>query len=122
MNGYLWKIRFVSPDAPILEDRTGRMTVATTDPSILTVNLSSDLKGDFLMTVLIHELGHCALWSFGFIDYIHSMTYPEYWVEMEEFMCNLLADYGLMIFRTAYRSLGYQAWKMIPEAFNKYSA
>lgn len=122
MNGYLWKIRFVERDDPSLVDRTNTLTVATTDPVTLTVNLSEELTGDFLMTVFIHELGHCALVSFGFLDRIRKWTRPEHWVDMEEFICNFLADYGLRIFRTAYKKMGYEAWKVIPEEFEKYIA
>lgn len=74
------------------------------------------------MTVFIHELGHCALWSFGFLDYIRYMVYPEYQIEMEEFICNFLADFGMRIFRVAFKTMGYDAWKVIPQAFEQYVA
>ena len=119
MNGYLWRIRFVEPNDQRLVDRTNTLTVATTNPKSLTVCLSTALRGDFLMTVFIHELGHCALYSFDLLDKIRRMVYPEYWIEMEEFICNFLADFGTQIFRTAYRSMGYDAWKLIPQAFEK---
>lgn len=119
MNGYLWRIRFVDPMSPQLVDRTNRQTVATTDPLNFAICISNKLYGDFLMTVFIHELGHCALFSYGFIPYIHKMTKKEYWIEMEEFICNLLADYGLNIFRIAYKTMGYNAWKKIPEEMEK---
>lgn len=116
MNGYLWKIRFVNPDDPELVDRTNILRVATTNPKDLVINLSNQLRGDFLMTVLVHELGHCALWSFGLLREIHRMTYPEYWIDMEEYFCNFLADYGLKVFKIAYKTIGYDAWKKIPPA------
>lgn len=114
MNGDSWKVRFVSQNDRMLVDRTGILTVATTDPKTKTVYLSEQLRGDFLMTVFIHELGHCALYSFNLLEKIHRMTYPECWIEMEEFICNLLADYGLKIFRIAFSNMGYEAWKIIP--------
>ncbi len=122
MNGYLWKVQFVDPNDSMLVDRTNRLTVATTDPSTHTVYLSNQLNGDFLMTVFIHELGHCALYCFDLLDRIHRMVYPEYWIEMEEFICNFLADYGLKMFKIAYKTLGYDAWKVIPSEFEKYIA
>ena len=106
----------------MLVDRTNTLTVATTDPSTMTVYLSDRLQGDFLMTVFIHELGHCALYSFGFLDKIRRWVKPQYQIKMEEFICNFLADYGLMIFRTAFRTLGYEAWKIIPGEFEKIAA
>lgn len=122
MNGYLWIIAVVSTNDQKLVDRTGKLTVATTDPKTHTVYLSEILYGDFLMTVFIHELGHCALWSFNLIPMIHRMVKREYWVDMEEFICNFLADYGLSIYQIAYKSLGYKAWQIIPTEFEKYIA
>lgn len=119
MNGYLWKVRFVDHNIPELVDRTDTLRVATTNPKTLTVSLSEELKGDFLMTVFIHELGHCALWSFGLMQKIHKMVLPEYWIDMEEFICNFLADYGFQVFKIAYKTMGYEGWKKIPEAFEK---
>lgn len=119
MNGYLWKFRFISPNDERLVDRTETLRVATTDPEDLCVYLSSELHGDFLMTVVIHELSHCALYSFHLIDTIHKYTKREHWIDMEEFICNFLADYGLQIFKIGYQNVGYRAWEYIPNAFEK---
>lgn len=119
MNGYLWKIRFVNEDDQVLMERTGRKTIATTDPIELTINLSDRLTGDELMTVFLHELGHAAMVSYHLIPKIHEMTKREYWIDMEEFICNFLADFGFKIFTTAFDKLGYDAWKLIPKEFDK---
>lgn len=119
MNGDRWNVSFVNGRSPKLVDRTNVLTVATTDPKTMTVYLSDRLRGDFLMTVFIHELGHCALYSFGFMEKIRKMVRPEYWVEMEEFICNFLADFGLGIFRIAYSTMGYEAWRVIPQELKK---
>lgn len=122
MNGDRWEVRTVKARDPMLVDRTNTLTVATTDPKTKTVYLSESLHGDFLMTVFIHELAHCALYSFGLLNEIHRMTKPKYWIEMEEFICNFLSDFGLRIFRIAFSTLGYDAWKIIPMEFEKYIA
>lgn len=119
MNGDFWKVIFVNGHSPMLVDRTGKLTVSTTDPKRMTVFISEKLEGDFLMTVFIHELGHCALYSYGLLEEIHRMVYPEYWVEMEEFICNFLADFGYNIYKTAFRILGYDAWRVIPIEYEK---
>lgn len=118
MNGYSWKTRFVPANSPMLVDRTDTLTIATTDPETLTVYLSTELSGDLLMTVLIHELGHCAMYSYGLLDFIRRRVEPRYWIDMEEFICNFLADYGLRIFKVAFKTLGYEAWKLIPQTFD----
>ena len=119
MNGYHWRVRRVWPNSPMLIERKGNRTVATTDTDDLTVNLSSQLEGDFMIRVLLHELGHCALFSYGLIEEIHRMVYPEYWVDAEELICNIIADYGFKIFAVGFQVMGYDAWKIIPPEFEK---
>lgn len=122
MNGDLWHVKIVGPYSPKLVDRTGKLTVATTDPVTFCVYLSDRLSGDFFNTVLIHELGHCAMISFNLIDYIRFHVPQKYWIDMEEFMCNFIADYGLKIFRTAYSLFGNDALSIVPKEIERYIA
>lgn len=119
MGDILWRVVFVSPDSQELVDRTGHHTVATTDPSSHRVCLSNELRGSFLLRVLVHELGHCAMISYELISEIHRMVLPEHWIEAEEWCCNLLADYGLKVFSIAFETLGYDAWQAIPKELEK---
>lgn len=114
LNNILWKIELVSPNDQMLVDRTGTRTVGTTDPVTKTLYLANNLSEDFLLRVLVHELGHCAIISFGLTRDIHRMVRPECWIEAEEWLCNYLCDYGLIIFETAYKLYGKTAWKYIP--------
>ena len=98
MNGYRWRVLFDSPYSPNFIDRTGKLCVATTDPRTRTIYLSNRLAGDFLHTVLIHELGHCALFSYNLLSDVHNAIPPQLWIEAEEWICNLLADYGEEMF------------------------
>lgn len=98
MNGDRWQVEFVHPLSPLLVDRTNRRTVATTDPKTRMVHLSWNLGGSFLSRVLVHELSHCAMISFGLLKAIHRMVKPEYWIDAEEWICNYIADYGGGIF------------------------
>lgn len=117
MNGYLWEIEWVNPFNDMLIDRTNKRTVATTDPVYHKVYLSNKLEGDFLMRVFIHELGHCALISYHLLEELHDFVYPDRWIDAEEWACNLLADYGFRIFSVAFQTMGYEAWKEIPKAY-----
>lgn len=101
MNGIWWSIKFVNPTNPILIDRTGNMTIACTDPVTKRVFISNNVKGELYYKVLLHELGHCAMVSYNLLNEIHMMVKPEYWIEMEEFICNFIAVYGLKISTTA---------------------
>lgn len=97
MNGVIWKIYYVEPSNPILIDRTNRRTVACTDPTTKRIYISNGIPKDEYQKVLKHELCHCALISFGLQDYIYKMARPEYRIDLEEFVCNIIADYGLEI-------------------------
>lgn len=103
MNGYFWRVSFVAMNSSYLIDRTGSRRVATTDPDTLCIYLSDELKGanSFLRTVLVHELGHAAMFSYGLLPAIHSFVKPDQWIEAEEWVCNFIADYGDGIFNIA---------------------
>ena len=122
MNGYLWRVYFVDPNSDLLVDRTGTLTLATTDPTTYCIYLSDQLVGRKLHTVLIHELGHCTMISFHLLDEIHRMVKPKYWIEAEEAVCNFIANYGLMIFRTAYDILGESAWSYVAKELERFVA
>lgn len=83
------------------------------------LHLSNELRGKFLTKVLLHELGHCTIFSFNLLDDIHRMVLPKYWFEAEEWVCNFIADYGESIFGVAYSILGEDAWALIPYELEK---
>lgn len=111
----------MSPDSDCLIDRTGQMRVATTDPKEYKIFLSEQLLKDkeFLLRVLIHEIGHCVIFSYDLFDEIHKMVYPEYWIEAEEFICNFIADYGLTVFAIARSYLGDYAINIVPKELER---
>lgn len=113
MNGIFWRVETVVPDSPYLIDRTNQSRLATTDPVTNCIYLSTDIPEDMIERVLVHELGHCAIFSYDLFDYLHSMVKPEYWVEIEEWVCNFIADYGMMIFSIAKTVLKDDALKIV---------
>lgn len=115
MNGIIWTVYFVGSDSVYLIDRTGKRTVATTDTRTKSVYLSEELYGEFLKKVILHELGHCALYSYGLLDDIRRLASPRKWVEVEEYICNLISDYGEIIFSSLYKLYGLESWKKIPD-------
>ena len=90
----------------MLVDRTGTRTVATTDPHTHTVYLSDSLSGDFLVRVVIHEMGHVCMVSYGLTDQIRALARPERVIEAEEWICNFIADYGFEAFIAAEKVTG----------------
>lgn len=119
LNGIIWKVRFVDPSSHYLIDRTKSKRLATTDPNTRTIYLSSSLEGNMLNKVLLHELGHCVMFSFGLLEDIHRVVPPTLWIQAEEWVCNFLADYGRQIFSIAYSILGEDAWLYVPYKLEK---
>lgn len=114
MNGYLWCVKRVPYSSPMLIEKTGSRVVATTDPIDRTVYLLDTLNGDFLNTVLLHELGHVVMFSYGLLGDIHRAVPRYLWIDAEEWVCNFIADYGRQIFQIASDVLGDEAWSFIP--------
>ena len=114
LGGDIWWIKLVDANDPILIDRTGVLTLGVTDPMTMCVYISRELPEDMMTRVLIHEIGHCAIFSFNLLPDIHRLAKKRYWLEAEEWVCNFIADYGLAIFEAAYSTLGLSAWTAIP--------
>ena len=88
INGKTWHIRLVRSDSHMLMRSDGSYTVGMCDRTTQTIYISALLQGKFLRKVLIHEVCHSAMFSYG-ID----MS-----VEQEELFCDLVATYGDEIF------------------------
>ena len=114
LNNYIWKVREVPANSPYLVDRQGVLMVATTDPDELCIFVSEKLQGDFKKRVIAHEMGHATCFSFGLLPEIWECCYPEKRIQMEEFICNFVADYGENIFMLTYRILGDEALERLP--------
>ena len=114
LNGEKWYVVRVEPNSSALIDRTGRLTVATTEPQSHLICLSRALEGDDLARVMVHEIAHACMVSFGLMDEIARWARPERRIEAEEWCCNFLADYGMTVFRAAYALVGPMAWDVLP--------
>lgn len=108
MNGDLWRVQFVSSQDDVLIDRTGSRTLGVSDYSTHIISIANNLHGELLNRVFIHELGHCVMFSYGLLPELHRMVKKRYWVEAEEFVCNILADYSHFVIGTARDVLGNQ--------------
>ena len=80
INSIHWVLEYVNPYNPFLIDRTGRLTLGTTDQITKRVYVSNGLKGFMLRT--------CSLCS----DDLHRMVKPECLLEAEENLYNFIKD------------------------------
>ena len=114
MNGLHWSVRWANPTDPILVDRTNVLTCAVTDPDTMTIYLSNQLSGNFLTTVVLHELSHAMMVSYGYLEQIHRYCKKRYWIDMEELIANLIAQQAEEIFERAYDIVGDEAIQFVP--------
>ena len=119
VDGDWWRVRRVGRGSPRLIGRTGLRCLATTDPGEMAVWLDESLSGDMLDRVLVHEMGHCVIWSYDLIGELRRMARPSHWLEAEEWVCNFVADYGLTIFESARSVLGRDAVIKMPAAISR---
>ena len=114
MNGLRWRVRFTYPADPVLVDRTGTLTIGVTDSATMTIYLSNELRGSFLTTVVLHELSHAMMVSYGYLDIIHKYCKKRYWIDMEELIANLISQQAKEIFERAYDIVGDEAIRFVP--------
>lgn len=119
LNGHLWRVIFVDPASTYLIDKTRQHRLGVTNPKTNTIFLAANLKGALLARVLLHELSHCVMVSYGLVDDIHGMVVPERWADAEEWVCNFMANYATLIFNTVYDILGDYAWMAVPYELEK---
>ena len=84
INGKTWYIRLVQSNSHMLMRSDRSYTVGMCDRETQTIYVSDALHGRFLRKVLLHEICHSAMFSYG-ID----MS-----VDQEELFCDLLSTYG----------------------------
>ena len=84
INGITWYMIRVRSGSPMLMRSDGSITVGMCDRETQTIYISDALHGRFLRKVLLHEICHSAMFSYG-ID----MS-----VDQEELFCDLLSTYG----------------------------
>ena len=122
MNGLRWRVRFTYPTDPVLVDRTGTLTIGVADSATMTIYLSNQLSGNFLTTVVLHELSHAMMVSYGYLDIIHKYCKKRYWIDMEELIANLIADRAYEIFQRAYDIVGDDAIRFVPYMLEQFVA
>ena len=122
MNGLRWRVRFTYPTDPVLVDRTGTLTIGVTDSATMTIYLSNELRGEFLTRVVLHELSHAMMISYGYLEQIHKYCKKRHWVDMEELIANLIANQAKEIFQRAYDIVGDDAIRFVPYMLEQFAA
>lgn len=83
INGFEWEVVFTSSAKDLMRS-DGSLTFGVTDRNVMCIYLSSSLKGSLLRKVLLHELTHAFIFSYGYY-----LTIDE-----EEFICSFMDCYA----------------------------
>ena len=87
LNGYVWKVKIVIPNHPMLLQPNGRYAIGVCDNNYKLICLSNKLRGKVFKEVLCHEMVHAAMFSYH-IKIEH---------DFEEFIANFISRYGHQI-------------------------
>lgn len=88
INGIEWQTVEVPSSDGSLRRSDGSLSVGVTDNGTYCIYLSKSLRGAFKRKVMIHEVCHAFMFSYGILIPI----------EQEEFICDFVATYGDDIF------------------------
>lgn len=84
INGCNWRVAFVPGNSRKLIRQDGSRTIGMCDCNDMAIYLFDGLHGALLKKVMLHEVTHAAIFSYG--------VYMD--LEQEELFCDLLSTYG----------------------------
>ena len=94
------------PGDPHLMDRTGAITVGTTDPTVNTIYISTGIAPPFLDRVLLHEVAHAITMSHNLLFVLRQNIPRKYWTAVEEWAAQMVESHGIEATALASESLG----------------
>lgn len=106
VNGELWTVEQISPADPLLIDRTGTRTIATTDPLTRSIRISSDVTPPLLDKVLLHEIAHAITVSHGLLAPLRNSIPDSMWIHVEEWSASLMERHAIEAAILASQALG----------------
>lgn len=80
----IWRLEFCAPDSPNLLRSDNTPTIGVSDNSVKMVWIADNLSDYMCERVTCHELTHC-------ICFEYNISLP---MELEEWLCNFMADHG----------------------------
>lgn len=89
INGILWNVIYTS-DYDYLKRSDGVITLGVTDVNLKSIYVYSKLNSYMRRKVLIHELTHAFIFSYGY--YLP--------IDQEEFVCSFVENYGFDIIKS----------------------
>lgn len=109
IDGKLWMVERVPPSSPLLVDRTGTHTLATTDPVTRTISISNAIIPPMLDMVLMHELSHAAMSVYGYDAILGKHLDDTDKIPVEEWAVGFMEKHGIEVALAASSVLGRPA-------------
>lgn len=91
INGLSWRVLLVSPTHPMLTTPKGTHALGTCDKPTQTVYIDNSVGKTELREVLVHELAHAAMYSYG----------VEISPREEELVATVIGEYGETVLKKA---------------------
>lgn len=104
--GQTWRVVRVSPDDPLLVDRTGHMRIATTDPATRTIRISREVLPPLFDQVYLHEASHAIMEDAGVNELLSQLPDERQQVLAEELLAWFLETHAIEVIDAVSFSLG----------------
>lgn len=104
--GRVWRVVRVSPDDPLLMDRTGHMRIATTDPTTRTIRISREVLPPLFDQVYLHEASHAIMEDAGVNELLSQLPDERQQVLAEELLAWFLETHAIEVIDAVSSSLG----------------
>lgn len=104
--GHVWRVVRVSPDDPLLMDRTGIQRIATADPTSKVIRISWDVTPPFFDQVYLHEATHAIMEEAGVNELLSQLPDERQQVLAEELLAWFLETHAIEVIDAVSSSLG----------------
>lgn len=106
IRGNVWRVVRVTPGDPLLVDRTGTSTIATTDPLRKVIRISTSVPLSMFDRVYLHEVAHAIMDETGVTELLSAVSDRDRRILLEETLAWFLETHAIEAIDAASRSLG----------------
>lgn len=104
--GHVWRVVRVSPDDPLLMDRTDIQRIATADPTSKVIRISWDVMPPLFDQVYLHEASHAIMEEAGVNELLSRLPDERQQVLAEELLAWFLETHAIEVIDAVSSSLG----------------
>lgn len=104
----LWRVVRVMPGDPLLIDRTGTLTIATTDPVSRIIRISRSVMPPMFDQVLLHKVAHAMMKEAGVNELLSQVPDERKRIFMEELLAWFLENHAIEVIDAVSTSLGHR--------------